>query len=116
MKFHFTDQNHKKIVPTVFEGRVGTSIRLVCHGADAVWFYEAYNLKPIHPPIKFGETFTITDMQLEHSGNYFCYAKNSKKAGQFLAKSTVKVVGESLSIWLCLLKVRIFQIIFPKVC
>ncbi len=69
-----------------FEGSIGDSVHLIYHGTDAIWFYEKFNLNPIHPPIKFGEIISIRNMQLEHSGNYFCYANYSEKPGKFFGK------------------------------
>ncbi|XP_041641185.1 B-cell receptor CD22-like isoform X2 [Cheilinus undulatus] len=73
----------------------GSSVTLTCSSdanpaANYTWYKENED-----SPLASGQIFTITDVRAEHSGNYYCEAKNTR--GRHNSTFTLTVMSASIS-------------------
>ncbi|XP_029354670.1 B-cell receptor CD22-like isoform X2 [Echeneis naucrates] len=99
----------------------GNSVNLSCSSdanpaADYTWYKEGED-----SPKASGQIFTITDLRPEHSGNYYCVAKNTRGPGSSLFNKTALMVsreawksvaiGTILALLFAIILLSIFQLI-----
>ena len=88
--------NHP-ISPTSHIAQFGDHIKFQCKNAENIkWFFEKTKFRPESSPISVGNTLVIDSIKVRNGGNYYCYGKYVDKPTHFLAKSQLKVYGESL--------------------
>ncbi len=103
-----------RIAPHELKVEIGDQVHFGCHLEKEIkWFHELIKYQPQTYPFAVGNRYlSIESVQLNNSGNYFCYGVHPKTETAVVSKSQLIVYGKQcffvVFFWLHLLHFEYF--------